>query len=321
MNLEDVPHLTDYNCYGKNRTLTVSWSRINDWMKCKQRVKLIFQGKKSKLTNARNFLAGNVADNTMRFALENASKDPQGRLLSLTMDDLLAPLPDVWEKSITKLQKGTVMTWKTADPREDQKALLTKAKTALEKLHPILEDNLFVRRYIPEMRPSEMPIIGIPGPDGEDCFIRLFLAVDMAVQLEEGETPTSLGEWGLYDLKTTESEEYLNKTLPQLAFYDIAWENLTGKRPVDWALWAPLAKEPIRQANVTEEARMKVLNWITSYCHSVWRSEEDLASDDKECYNCPTKNACPKNLNPWSKADQGLSMSFFGDNENKLTKD
>lgn len=304
--------LTRYNCYGQYKSLVVSWSRLNDWFKCKQRVKLIHDGKRGKLTNARNFLVGNLADHSMRAALEGANKDPEGRLLSLTMDELLKPLPEKWEEEI-KPTKNTIMKWNASNPRADQEKVYNSAVETLEKLHPILVDNIVGRRFIPEFRPKEMPIIGIPGPNGEPCYIRLFLAIDCAVQIKEDPTdPNGLGDWGIFDLKTTARQEYLTHTLPQLVFYDIAWHAMTGSRPVEHALWAPLMPNPIISLDVTDEDRLKVTEWIISYCHSVWAGEAELTEDEDNCFNCSTKKSCPKIVQPITKDAKGISRIHFG---------
>lgn len=311
---------TEYDCYGKVRPLTVSWSRINDWAKCHHRVKLMFEGKRSKLTNARNFLVGNLTDNSMRQALERSHKDPEGRLLSFSIDELMAPLPAMWDKAISTPERNTIFKWDAKDPVGDQQKLLLKAQDALEKLHPILEKNLLGRRFIPEFRPKEMPIIGIPGPYGETAYIRLFLAVDCAVQVEEDPAgdPHGLGKWGLYDLKTTSSVEYINKTLPQLVFYDIAFQALTRTQPVDHGLWAPLLPNPEIKAEVNDSHRVMVQNWIISYCNSVWAGEADFTKDETNCYTCPTRSACPKVITPLTKDEQGISRVYFGDREGMM---
>lgn len=307
------PPLTEFPCYGQPRPITLSWSRLSDWLKCSMRVRLIYEGKKTKHVNARNFLSGKVADLSMREALDNAKKDEDGRLLSLSMDELLAPLPMMWEKSTQNLEKNTIMKWNGTDPREDQKKLLSQSKKALKNLHPILEENLIGRRFIPEFRPKEMPVIGIPGPTGETVYIRLFLAVDCAVQIwEDPNNPDALGEWGLYDLKTSPTVEYLEKTLPQLVFYDLAFRAMTGKNAADHALWAPLVNPPVKQVNVTDDHRKMVMNWIINYCHGVWAGESDLTKEESNCYNCSTKNACPKNVIPITKDEQGISRVYFG---------
>lgn len=303
--------LTMYDCFGKPRTITLSWSRLNDWFKCKQRVKLLHEGKRGKLTNARNFLVGNLADHCMRAALTDAPQDPEGRLLSLSMDDLLAPLPEKWVEE-TKPTKNTILKWDAANPRKDQEKVYNSAVETLERLYPILQKNVVGHRFFPEFRPKEMPIIGIPGPDGEPTYIRLYLAVDCAVQVEEGETPSSLGEWGLFDLKTTARQEYITHTMPQLVFYDIAWHAMTGKRPKAHGLWAPLMDNPEIPVHVDDDERAKVTEWIISYCHSVWAGEDDLTEDESNCFNCSTKKSCPKVVKPITKDEQGISRVQFG---------
>lgn len=325
----DTP-LTENLCYGIGpKPITLSWSRLSDWVKCNYRVKLLHQGKKSKLSNARNFLAGKVSDLAMRKALEDAPKDPTGRLLSISKEDMLSYVPELWDKSRTRppeddpradgyLEKNSILKWNGTDPAEDQKNILENINKSLTNLHPILESKLIGRRFIPEFRPKEMPVIGIPGPSGETCYIRLFLAVDCAVQLSEDPTnPDGLGEWGLYDLKTTSTVEYLEKTLPQLVFYDIAFHALTGKRPIEHALWTPLVNPTIRSIHVTDEHRRMVLNWIISYCHGVWAGKDGFTNDETNCYTCPTRAACPKITPPTTKNDQGLSVVHFGDSSGR----
>lgn len=310
--------LTEYPCYGEPKQITLSWTQLSNWMACHHRVKLIHKGKKSKLTNARNFLAGKVTDITMRKALESAPKDPQGRLLSLELTDLMAPLPEAWERSTTNLEKNTLLKWNGLDPLEDQKKILTNVKKALKGMHPILQENLMGRKFIPEFRPETMPVFGIPGPNGEPTYIRLYLAVDVAVQIEEDPDQTKMGEWGLYDLKTTSTADYINKTLPQLVFYDLAFNALTGKYAKDHALWAPLLKQPVQKVHVTDEHRKQVINWIISYCHGVWAGQEEFTKDDTNCYTCPTRSACPKIVTPITRDEQGLSRAYFGDPEGMM---
>ena len=320
------PHtkLTEYPCYGVPKPITLSWTRLSDWVKCKHRVKLTLEGKRSKLSNARNFLAGRVTDLSMRKALEEAPRDDKGRLLELSKDALISQVPDIWDRAVTKapefdnladghLNKNDILKWNTMDPREDQANILNNIYTTLNNLHPILEENILGKRFIPEFRPDTMPVIGIPGPDGETCYIRLFLAVDCVVEIEESTEAGKLGEYGIYDLKTTPTVEYLEKTLPQLVFYDLAFHALTGKRPKEHALWAPLVTPPVKTVDVTDEHRRMLLSWIISYCHGVWSGADGFTDDDSNCYTCPTKTACPKVTLPITKDEQGLSVFNFGD--------
>lgn len=304
-------------CYGQYKSITLSWSRLNDWFKCRQRVKLYHLVDRD-ITSARGFLTGNLVDHSMRVALDNGKRDEYGFLQSLTMDELLAPLPEQWDKEVNKPDNKRVIKWK-GDPRQDQKNVYAKATTALEELHPILSDMLIGRRYIPEYRPKSMPVVGIPGPDDETFYIRLYLAVDLAVQLEKGEYDRDtdhegLGKWALYDLKTTEDPQYLNNTKPQLVFYDLAWKAATGEHPVDWGLIAPLVKgEKMIPVNVQDEARRSVMSAIIQYCNSIWAGDEDLTDDENHCWGCSVKSNCPKYKIPTVKDEKGISRISFGD--------
>lgn len=314
----EVPMAT-FPCHGHPRPngITLSWSRLSDWTTCKKRVKLFHDGKRQKFVNARNFLAGNLVDNTMREALTySAVRDDAGRLVELSKEDFVLPLESKWYEIVNNPEKNTVYKWQ-GDIVTDQRRILKKAEKALDNLYPIVMDKLMGKRYIPEFRPSEMPPVGVPGPDGETYFIRLFLAVDMAVQVEEDkdDPDNGIGKWGLYDLKTTEQDNYLKKTLPQLVFYDIAFQALTGSQPVEHALWAPLTKDPIKVVEVDDSHRRQVMDWIISYCHSVWAGEDEMTTDDTACYMCPTKAACPKFVKPLKKDEQGIFKVAFGSSD------
>lgn len=303
------------SCYGRQRQITLSWSRLSDWMKCKRRVRLIHEGKKSKLVNARNFLAGNLVDHSMRKALTNAERDSEGRLLSLSLEELMAPLPAMWDDAINNPEKNRIYQWVGPDPVADQKNIINNAELALRNLHPIITGKMLGKRYIPEFRPEKMPVIGIPSlEDPEDIvYIRLFLAVDMAIQLEEDKNdPMGMGEWGLYDLKTTQTADYIDKTLPQLVFYDLAFNASTGKYAKEHALWTPLQDPKVKEVVIKDEHRMQVMDMIVSYCHGVWSWEDDFTDDEKNCYTCPTKAACPKVTQPITKDEQGISRIHFG---------
>lgn len=305
---------TTRDCFGTEKQITLSWSRLKDWESCHQRVKLIMGGKRSQISNARNALVGNLVDHCMREALEKAPKDPKGRLADLTLKMIRDPLAKKWEEEIAP-DRG-VMLWRGADPAKDQREVLDKVVLAMEKLFPILETKVLGRRFIPEFRPKEMPVIGIPGPDGETAYIRLYLAVDVAVQVEEenSDDPKDIGQWGLYDLKTSENEEYINSSLRQPVFYDLAFHALTGQYAVDWGLWVPLVdKTPIRTIKVTNEDRRDLLSSIIGYCHGVWAGDDAFtANPKKECYNCVTKRACPRVIQPVSKDEQGNQRVVFG---------
>lgn len=308
-----------FPCFGSEpKTMTVSWSRLSDWMTCRRRVRLIMEGNRSKTQNARNTLAGNVVDYTMRHAIQNAEKDSGGRILSLTKDDLLEPLPDIWNKTTTVLEPGTVLKWNNpVDPVKDQKAILKKVHKAIDNLFPILEKSVVGKRVIPEMRPKDMPPFGIPGPDGETVWIRLFLAVDVAVQIrEDPDNPRGLGDWGLYDLKTATTGDYVTKSLPQLVFYDLAFHALTGRRPVEHKLWTPLLDSHVKKVEVTDEHRDMVTGWIIDYCHGVWAGKDELTEDKDNCFFCPTKHACPRFTIPLTKDEQGVPGHYFGLDDN-----
>lgn len=294
------------DCYGTGlKPITLSWSRLSDWMKCKQRVKLYYTGGRSKVTNSRSFVHGTVADLVMRKSLDAAPRDDKGRILSLSKDYMLDLLPSVWD-SCMKPEDGRILKWDDKNPLEDQKKILRKTKKCVTNLHPILESLVVGHRTIPEFRPSTMPAFGIVTPEGKVGYIRLFLAIDLAVQRVEDDP--GIGEWSIWDLKATDNPDYVNKTLWQLVFYDVAFQALTGKHATQHGLITPLLKTPKQEIHITQEHRDTMSNWIVSYCHSVWRGDDALTSDPSNCFNCPTAKACPKNIqvHPLTRDQQGI---------------
>ena len=308
---QDEIELEQRDCYGKLKTITLSWSRLSDWFVCKQRVKLYHTGGRSSTVNTRNFLCGKVVDLVMRETLDNASRDSSGRIQSIDRDDMMGRLPDVWERCLVP-EEGRLLKWNGTDVKVDQKKILNQAKAATSSLHPILVDKVVGRRVIPEFRPATMPAFGIPLPDGGTGYIRLFLGIDLLIQEEED--GDRLGEWGIWDLKATAYDSYIPKTLWQLVFYDLAYQALTGKYAKTHGLITPLLDKKIHSIVVDDEHRDQMASWIVQYCHSVWAGEEDFVSPDKEkeaCFGCPTRNACPKIVHPLTKDEQGLTWARF----------
>ena len=310
---EDTP-LTMNPCYGELKPITLSWTRLSDWLKCHHRVKLIYTGKKNQRINARSFLAGKVVDLCLRRTLEEAERDPDGRVLFISKDHLLRHAEEIWDDSVTNPEKGRFIEWKGPDILSDQKNLFRNVTRSLKNLHPILEDRVVGHRVLPEFRPRIHPVVGIPGLDGETSFIRLFLAVDILLQeYEDPVDPKGFGEWSIIDLKTTASDQYLSKTLPQLVFYDIAFHALTGKRPIGHELWAPLVNDSIRSVVVTDEHRRQMMSWIISFCHGVWSGEDAITTNTDNCFGCPTYDACPKRVRPTGKDEKGRYRISFLD--------
>lgn len=249
------------------------------------------EGKRSDVTDIRNFLPGKIADMAMRRWLEEISPEPGGMKLHV---------PQILEESIAPDAEG-VVKWR-GNPNEDKKNVLDMAMEAVENLEPILLEKVIPYDYRPEFRITAP--INIPGLDGKPVTVELFLAADVAVCRDEG-------WYGLYDLKVTRGGGYMDSTLGQLIFYDLAFRAWTGFHPKEHEFWAPLLKEKIIPMHVTTEDRQYMVSDIVSCFHSVWRGESELTEDKNECYNCPVKHACPRFVTPITKDEQGKNRASF----------
>lgn len=249
------------------------------------------QGFKTPKVDVRNFLPGKIADMAMRRWLED------GRLESGGMLELV---PQIFVEMTSPEAEG-VVRWRN-NPREDQKNVLLMVKEAVENLEPILLDKVAPYDYRPEFRVNAP--IRIPGLDGEPVDVELVLAVDVATCRAEY-------EYGLYDLKVTRGGGYMESTLGQLIFYDIAFRAWTGFHPVEHEFWSPLMKQKIWTMNVTTEDRQAMISDIVSCFHGMWRGEDELTDDKNECYNCPVKHACPRFVTPITKDQQGRNRVSF----------
>lgn len=284
-------------CTDAPKKIRVSWSKLKTHSACRQRGKLLSAGHKSPVTNGRNFLPGTLADNAMRYWLDEGAFEPGG------MEKFL---PYLWDKH-TGTEAEYNIKWR-GDPREDKKAVLSDVRDALRVLEPILMEKVAPYAYRPEYRFTS--VVGIPGPTGETVYIELFGAVDVAVKFDEY-------KYGLFDLKITKGGPYLRKTLGQLVFYDLAFRGHTGFNPVEHAFWAPLMplQDPPSSAVittvVTDEERMQMISQINSYCQDVWAGQFQLTEDKQECWNCPVKHACPRFVQPITKDKQGKHRAAF----------
>jgi len=278
-------------CVDAPQRIRLSWSRLAAYDKCRQRVRLLNQGKKSPTTDGRNFLPGTLADRCMRRWLEAGRFNPGG---------MLEFLDEEWERHTGK-DSEYVIKWRN-NPRADQLSVLEDVKTALEKLEPILQKKVTPFAFKPEFRFTS--VVGIPGLNGETVQIEIFGAVDVATHFEQG-------QYGLYDLKITRRDSYIKSTLAQLIFYDLAFRGHTGVRPVEHAFWCPLLDEIEINLTVTNDDRREMISRIIGYCHNVWAGHWELTEDKNECWNCPTKAACPRFVNPISKDTQGRNRVTF----------
>jgi hypothetical protein len=262
------------------KPMRISWSRLKNFETCRTRTRLLNKGMGAKIVNGRPMLAGNITDRAMRQWLETGIFNPGG------MHDLVPAIFDAF----TSVGAERPMIW-NGNPTDDQTSIINKVHTAIDILEPILLEKVTPFQFIPEFRFTTD--LRVPYLDGTPRKVQIFTAMDVCVNRGTEKAP----DFAIYDLKITETDEYIRKTLAQLTFYDIGMFAHFGHYANEHAYIAPLLKEPVIYNFVTNEERTAILRSIMTYCEATWK--DDLYTlindeDDWECYNCIVKKACPK---------------------------
>jgi hypothetical protein len=278
-------------CRDAPRKVKLSWSRLKNYETCHKRAQLLTKGKKSVVINGRDFLPGTLADRAMRAWLEEGVFETGG------MEKFLDQL---W-RDHTGPEAEYTIKWK-GNPREDKARVITNVRRGLARLEPILLEKVAPYPFKPEYRFTAT--LGLKDPWGATQHIEMFGAVDVAVLYPDG-------HYGLFDLKMTENGDYIRSTLAQLTFYNLAFRGWTGVIPTEHAFWVPLIDPSVIPLDVTDDERRAMIARIIAYCHGVWTDRAELTADESACFNCPTKHACPRFVQPIQKDAQGRNRVAF----------
>lgn len=278
-------------CDGAPRKIKLSWSRLKTYETCRKRAQLMSKGKKSPTTDGRVFLPGTLADRCMRAYLEAGTFETGG---------MRTHLEALWAEH-TGPDAEYRIKWR-GNPGEDKQRVIDTVHRAVDILEPILLEKVAPYEYKPEYRFTAT--LGIKDLLGETAHIEMFGAVDVAVRYDDG-------HYGLFDLKITENDTYIRSTLAQLTFYNIAFRGWTGIHPTEHAFWTPLLGQPVVPIDVTDEERRAMYSRIVSYCHGFWSERFELTTDQSNCFNCATKHACPRFVQPIEKDAQGRNRVSF----------
>lgn len=265
------------------KPLRVSWSAIRTAEECKQKSYLIREGKRSKVTNVRNFFAGMVVDNIMRDWLDNPL------LRGARTRDLVTVHMDEMESA--ERGKGNMVRWRDAEDRNKIRDFCIELITRLE---PLLEAQVLPYGY-EHGKWFKVPM-SIMDAAGQPRDILLTGEMDLIV---DNDGPV------VWDLKGTADDQYYRKVVAQLVFYDIAVWVSTGRKTRYVGLIQPMCKEQLLVWEVTDDARRQLLTRIQRYAHDVWAGEKTCTTDVSKCHWCDVKHACSR--------FQQTSMDAFGD--------
>lgn len=245
------------------------------------------------IVDQRNFLPGNVTDNSMRRWLE--SENPK--------ETSLVPYGKILLDEYAEKQKDEIR-WK-GSKEKDLRKITQDVEEALSVLEPWLRENVLPYPYEPEARGTARMLVA--DLDGTLRCVDLFYAVDVAVRLPTG--------FKLYDLKTTRNENYVaGKTLGQLTFYQLAWMVKFKLRQDEFeglAFITPLTSNLITEVIPEAAEIQKMASRIMKYAQSAWNNISPTKPEiDSDChYRCEVKNSCPLFKLPETMASGKLDFS------------
>lgn len=266
------------------KDMSVSWSSLETWIKCKQKDFLRTSGHKLKGTDIRTFFPGTVADRLMRAWLH----DPIPGMLG--DPDLVESCLDTEQINAVQNNDG-VVKWKGPNDRAEVKAKLVRG---LQLLEPTLTEHVVPYFYHPEYR-FQHPVL-IPGPDGD---VRVQLTGGMDIFATDALELKDRTWYDVYDLKFTENKNYAASKKGQLTFYDLTTQLKFGMTCRKVAIFQPLIEDkPVHEFTINEEDRNYLLHQIVEMANSRWRGDVEPTSDPNACYKCDVAHACPKFINP-----------------------
>lgn len=289
--------------------IRISWTSLKTWEGCRTKYRMTYHEKRwAHDKDTRVFLAGTVADRIMRAWLE--SDDPQPGQMASWVDEFM-------ERHTHGEEAEGVRKWR-GDPREDYARIRDKVERTVTRLEPWLIRYVLPHEYHPELRFETW--LHIPAPGGEGKMpVLLVGGIDIAVRFAPPDDEHPVGRYRLHDLKTTESSEYVRKTLGQSTFYDIAFGSWIGNaaQPEGFSFVFPLLDEQFEiRSEITNDHRRDMLERIVRMAHGVaqrqW-GDPVLPEDEGMCWGCEVRAVCPVKT-PVSHADEfgRRRASFLG---------
>lgn len=261
----------------KDGLLTVSWSKLKDFEKCRKKAQLRSQGIKSKSKNLRPFFHGTVTDRILRDWIKDPNRDTWK--MSTQVDEYIK----LCEQE--NLDNGSgIVRWKSLTDKDE---LSIWCAELMDKSEHLLSE--LVIPYFPNVHPDKhlTAEVYIPGLDGKPTKIRLLGILDILV-----DSPEMLA---IHDLKATENENYYKQTIMQLVFYWILVKENYGRVPDRTSLIQPMCKEQIKSIVVTDEHVLNLMGKVIDYAHAVWKDEMFPKESDAGCLTfCEVSHACPK---------------------------
>ena len=271
------------------KPLRISWSALRAHEECKEKSYLIREGRRSKVTNIRNFYPGTVVDVIMREWLDfppNSIRPPMADFVPAVMA----------QTQSAEKEKGNVVRFRDAEDRNE----ITKFCTTLvNRLQPILEEHVLPYQH-EHGKWFKVPA-NLTDADGGHREVLLTGEMDLLVQ---NNGPV------IWDLKGTADDNYWRKVVAQLTFYDLAVWISTGTKSRHVGLIQPMCTERILAFKVTDDARRELMLRIQRYALDVWAGERSCTTNKATCHFCDVRHACTRFAQP--------QLDSFGDLADQL---
>jgi hypothetical protein len=271
------------------KPLRVSWSSLRTFEECAQKSALVREGKRSKITNTRNFYPGTVVDHIMRIWLDlpaNIVRPPMAGFVDEIMD----------RSRDEEKERGNIVRFRNAEDRDEVRKFCTELVTRLE---PILYKHVLPYSYRHGFW-FKVPL-SIPDQHGLPREILLTGEMDLIV---DNDGPV------VWDLKGTADNQYWRKVIAQLTFYDLAVWISTKVKTRHVGLIQPMCDERVLALEVTDADRSNLMLRIQRYAHGVWADERTCTDDTGICHWCDVRHACSKFQKPNLDAFGGLADAF-----------
>lgn len=259
--------------------LRVSWSAIRTHGECHQKSYLQRDGKRSKVSNIRNFWSGTLVDSVMRTWLDLTDRPPMAQLVAEAMDRSL----------IEEKAKGNIVRFRDAGDRDQVREFCTELVTRLE---PLLVEHVLPHSF-EHGKWFKIPM-SVPDQNGRPRDILLTGEMDLLV-----DGPV------VWDLKGTADDQYWRKVIGQLIFYDLAVWISSGVKTHHVGLIQPMCAERVLVFEVTDADRAQLMQRIQRYAHDVWAGERACTTDSAACHWCDVRHACSRFQQP--------ALDVFGD--------
>jgi len=258
------------------KPIRVSWSAIRTWEECKEKSFLQRDGKRSKVTNIRNFFAGMVVDRVMRDWLDNPIMRGAGsrRLVTVAMDEM----------ENAERGKGNMVRWRDAVDRDRVRDFCVEL---VDRLEPILEAHVLPYPY----EHGKWFKVPLSVADRNGLPRDILLTGEMDLLVDNG-GPV------VWDLKGTADDQYWRKVIAQLTFYDIAVWAASGTKTRFVGLIQPMCAEQILAFEVTDTARWDLLARIERYAQDVWAGTRQCTDNTATCHFCDVRHACSRFQQP-----------------------